>query len=238
MRCEAGNRAVIRPLEGPRAGPGRASNQLLKLNTVSSLPICCSGRRVWPWSHPIGVIRNAIIMKRHTWLTVFIGLLCAVANAGDYKSDHNRFTIKYDSDWKTTRSPDLTIEIALVPNSDASSPTAFLSVGATYDQTLVAVTTEDFLKVASSAAITRHIKSMPIVTNFKVLREGKAKLGDVNAYEVLMSYTTPAGLRYRHTFMTFYRGYMYNASFHSTPESFKSDFEIAKKVFTTFRISR
>ncbi len=177
-------------------------------------------------------------MKRHAFLTVFIVALCAVASAGEYQSAKNRFTIKFDSGWKTTASPDSTIEIALVPNSDSISSTAFLSVGAFYDQKLSGMTTDDFLKAATGEVITRQIKKMPSVTNFKVVREGKVKLGDVNAYEVLMSYTTPAGARYRHTFVTFNRGYIYNASFDSTPESFKSDFEVAKKVFKTFKFTR
>ena len=96
----------------------------------------------------------------------------------------------------------------------------------------------EFLKIVNGQTLTRDMKSQPIVANFKLLREGKAKLGDADAYEVLMSYTTPAGARYRHTFLTFNRGYMYNASFNSTPESFKSDFEIAKKVFKTFKFTR
>lgn len=182
--------------------------------------------------------QNTITMKRHAFLTVFIIALCAVASAGEYQSAKNRFTIKFDSDWKTTASPDLTIEIALVPNSDACSSRAFLSVGAFYDQTLSGMTVDDFLKIATGEVITRQVKNMPSVTNLKVIREGKTKLGDVNAYEVLMSYTSPAGAHYRHTFVTFNKGYLYNASFSSTPESFKSDFEVAKKVFKTFRFSR
>ena len=177
-------------------------------------------------------------MKQHAFLAVVLGVVCAVANASEHQSDKNWFTIKYDSDWKSKTSPDLTIELALVPNSDACSAVGFLSIGAIYDQKFSGVTTDDFLKVATGEAITRQVKSFPGVSDFKLLREGKAKLGDVNAYEVLISYTTPAGARYRHTFVTFNRGYTYNVSFHSTPESFKSDFEVAKKVFRTFKFTR
>lgn len=177
-------------------------------------------------------------MKQRVLSALFFTLLCATVSGGDYQSSKNRFAIKYDSEWKTTTSPDTTIEIALVPNTSAISSTAFLSVGAIYDQSLSGITTEEFVKAATGEIITRQIKKMPIVSDFKVIREGKAKLGDVSAYEVLMSYTTPSGARYRHTFVTFNKGYMYNASFHSTPESFKSDFEIAKKVFKTFKFTR
>ncbi len=182
--------------------------------------------------------KNTITMSQHVLLTVLLAVVCAAASAGEYQSGTNRFTIKYDSDWKTTASPDLTIELALIPNSGACSSIAFLSVGAFYDQKLSGITTDDFLKVATGDAITRHIKNTPLVSNFKLLREGKAKLGDVNAYEVLMSYTTPKGARYRHTFVTFNKGYMYNVSFHSSPESYRSDYEVAKKVLKTFKFTR
>lgn len=176
-------------------------------------------------------------MIKCAFLVMLLGAVYAVANGSEYRSDKNQFTISYDSDWKTSASPDLTIEIALVPNSAACSSTAFLSIGALYDQRLSRMTTDDFLKIATGEAITGQVKKMPVVTNFKLLREGKVKLGEVNAYEVLMSYTTPAGARYRHTFMTFNKGYVYNASFHSTPENFKADFEISKKVFKTFKFT-
>ncbi len=176
-------------------------------------------------------------MTQHAFLAVLLGVACAVASAGEYRSDKNHFSIKYDSDWKTTTSPDVTIELALVPNSDVCSSTAFLGVGAFHDQQLSGITTDDFLKAATGEAITRGVRNTAWGSNFKLLHEGKAKLGDVNAYEVLMSYSRLGSTCYRHTFITFSKGYVYNVSFNSTPEKFNSDFEVAKKVLKTFKFT-
>ena len=177
-------------------------------------------------------------MRQRAFVTVLLAVLCALAGAGEYQSNKNRFSLKYDTDWKATTSPDVTVEIALVPNSDACSSTAFLSAGALYDQQLSGLTTDDVVSHTTGEAVTRQVKNMGFVSEFKLLHEGQSKLGDVNAYEVLMRYTTPEGARYRATFVTFNKGFFYNVSFTSTPSSFKSDFEVAKKVLKTFKFTR
>src|SRR5207247_8131005 len=131
-------------------------------------------------------------MKRHlVLLATLLGLVCAVFAGGEYRSVKNHFSIDFGPDWKTAASSDSTIEVALVPNSDVCSLTAFLSVCASYNAELRNNSIEDFLKITSGEVIARHVKSAPFVSDFKLLQEGKAKLGKVQAYEVLMRYTTP-----------------------------------------------
>jgi hypothetical protein len=160
-----------------------------------------------------------------------------VANADDYHSGKNHFSVKFDSDWKKTESPETTIELALVPNSATCSTVAFISFGAYYDSRMKDVSTDVFMKVANGKAITGQIKATPFIRDFSLIREGRTKLGDSDAYEVLMKYTHTGGPRFRHSFITFNKGFFYNISFHSTPESYESDFKVAKKIFATFRFT-
>ena len=177
-------------------------------------------------------------MKRYLiLLSVLMGLIQVSTEASEYQSDKSHFSVKFDSNWKTSMTFEPNVELILVPNSNACSSTASITFGAMYDPKTRGLSAEILLKAVNGDIITRDIKNMPFIKDFMILNEGKTKLGQANAYKVLMSYTTPSrDVRQRKTFVTFNKGFFYNVSFHSTAKSFKSDYDIAEKVLKTFKL--
>ena len=175
-------------------------------------------------------------MKKIVLAILILALCYQSANAESYTGNKNNFSIVLNDDWTIIETPDMSTDVmfgCIAKSCDDSSNLAF---GTFFNYQLKDGKQSEFLMHANGSVITTNIRNNPFVKNLKILREGRTKLGNTNAYEVLMSYEyTDGRKRIRHTFMTFNAGYVYNISFHSTPTNYEKDFQLAKPVLSTFR---
>jgi len=171
-------------------------------------------------------------------LTIFVCGFLSLSHAAQYESTAIHYTIRYDATWEKVSTPEYTIDLMIACHSNACSKDSNLTIGATYTPQLAKGTMADFLKNmrGQGAVITTNVSSQPFVTDFKIIREGQTKIGQIPAYEVVMKYKYVDGRqRTRHTFMTFNKGYIYNLSFHSTPNNYEKDFKLILPVLNSFQ---
>ena len=159
--------------------------------------------------------------------------------AETYASPKNRFTLTYAFPWAPAKMVDQEVELSLLCEKSVCGPTALLSVGAFFDSSLKAGTLSDFLKNANGEAITQRVRASPMIERVNILREGRTKLGQVDAYEVVAEMTIQGGRkRIRHTIMTFNAGFVYTFAIGAPPDSHQKALDAAKPVLAAFRLTQ
>lgn len=160
-----------------------------------------------------------------------------VAFADTFKSAVNRFMVVYAAPWKPVSLPDPSGELFLLCDEKVCGPKVLLSFGAYLEPALKASKIADFLAHAKGDSIIQNIRSAPGVARVAILREGRARLGTHESYEVLAEITLQSGQkRLRHTFMTFDAGHIYNVSLGCSPELHANALAKAQTVLASFRI--
>jgi hypothetical protein len=168
--------------------------------------------------------------------------IAAVFIAGDavadtYQSASNRFAVDYIAPWKAIALPDPTGELFLLCEEKECGPRVLLSFGAFLEPALKSGKLTDFLANAKGETILQNVRSARGVVKVSLLREGRARVGSTDAYEVLAEITLQSGQkRLRHTFMTFDSGYIYNVSLGCAPELHANALVKARAVLATFRL--
>ena len=163
--------------------------------------------------------------------------MAASANAETFRSAANRFSVDYVAPWKAITLPDPSGELFLLCDERECGPKVLLSFGAFLEPALKAGKLVDFLANAKGETIVQNIRSAPGVAKVSVLREGRSRLGPLEAYEVLSEITLLSGQkRLRHTFMTFDSGHVYNVSLGCAPELHPKALDKARAVLATFRL--
>jgi hypothetical protein len=179
-------------------------------------------------------------MNRHSALRFSLAAILAshavTASSEPFNSVSNRFAIEFSSPWKRISLPDPSGELFLLCDEAACGPKALLSFGAYFDTNLKSGKVADFLRHANGNTIVQNVRSAPGVASVKILREGRARLGPAEAYEVLAEITLQNGQkRTRHTFMTFNAGYVYNVSLGCPPENHEKSLNKAQAVLAAFK---
>ena len=164
-------------------------------------------------------------------------MLTATASAETFRSIASRFSVDYIAPWKSISLPDPSGELFLLCDEKECGPKVLLSFGAFLEPALKTGKLVDFLSHAKGEVIVQNVRSAPGVAKVLVLREGRSRLGQLEAYEVLAEITLQNGQkRLRHTFMTFDSGYTYNVSLGCAPELHAKALSKAQAVLTTFRL--
>ena len=168
-----------------------------------------------------------------------LALASLQAAAQAYSSPKNRFALSYSTPWATTAMVDQEVEIFLLCEKSVCGPTVLLSAGAFFDPNLRTGALSDFLKHATGEIVTQRLRTTPMIQKVTILKEGRTKLGRVDAYEVVAEVTIQGGRkRIRHTFMTFNAGYVYTLALGSLPEAHQKSLETVKPVLATFRFTQ
>ena len=171
-------------------------------------------------------------------LLALVALLVAGSAAADtFRSTSNRFAVDYIAPWKAIALPDPSSELFLLCEEKECGPKVLLSFGAFLEPALKSGKLADFLANAKSETILQNVRSAPGVSKVSVLREGRSRIGSIDAYEVLAEITLQSGQkRLRHTFMTFDAGYIYNVSLGCAPELHVKALGKAQAVLASFRL--
>ncbi len=178
-------------------------------------------------------------MTKTLIVAAVIALTSLQAVAQAYSSPKNRFALSYSAPWVPTSMVDQEMEFFLLCEKTVCGPTVLLSAGAFFDTNLKSGALTDFLKHATGETITQRMRASPMIDKVAILKEGRTKLGQVDAYEVVAEMTIQGGRkRIRHTFMTFNAGYVYTLALGSPPESHKKALETVKPVLATFRFTQ
>lgn len=163
-------------------------------------------------------------------------------SAETYRDATSHYTITFSDDWKRKESPESPTDLILLCMNSTCGKGTNLDIGVRYFPQLRAGSTEDFLKQTNGERLTRYLRQLPEVAEFKIVHEGRTTLGAAQAYEVVMELRygdAAAGRRMiRHILATFDRGNVYKASFSSDPEHYEHDFALARSVLATFAIQR
>jgi len=157
--------------------------------------------------------------------------------ATEYTSPTKHYKIQYDSNWEPVNSPDKSIDLMLACVANNCEETN-IAISSFFNYQLKNETLKEFLRHADGKLITQNVRNKRFVKSFKIMKEGKAVLGNTDVYEVLMSYEYSDGRkRIRQTYMTFNKGNVYNMSFHSTPDTYESGLRLSKSVLGTFKFT-
>ncbi len=171
-------------------------------------------------------------MNKRLFITfaLLIILYIPTANAETYVSQKNHFSITFNGNWSRSYSPYYgKVELMLKCTSGVCSKDATVTVSAFYEEQLHDAGFEQFLRFA---------RSMLGVTNFKILKENRTRLGAIDVYEVIMKYSVYGLERIRHDYWTFNKGYVYSLSYIGFPENHDTDLKEVKKVFYTFKFTK
>jgi hypothetical protein len=167
-------------------------------------------------------------------------LLWAEVSAETYRSATYNYSIAFGDDWKRTEARDPSTDLLLLCINSLCGKSTGLDIAIGYLPQLRNGSAEDFLKQANGERLTRYIREVPEVKEFKILSEGRTALGAVPAYEVAIEFRYSEGGamygRIIHMFVTFDRGYIYKVSFSSDPEHYERDFALARDVLASFVI--
>ena len=164
-------------------------------------------------------------------------LVAGSAAAEAFRSANNRFVVDFIAPWKVITLADPTSELFLLCDEKECGPKVLLSFSAFLEPALKAGKLADFLANAKSEAVLQNVRSAPSVMKVSVLREGRSRIGSVEAYEVLAEITLQSGQkRIRHTFITFNSGYIYSISLGCAPELHVKALGKAQAVLATFRL--
>ena len=170
---------------------------------------------------------------------IFLTLIATQAAAQSYASPGNHFALKYSQPWAPTAMVDQEMEVFLLCDRAVCGPTALLSAGAFFEPNLKSGTLADFLKHANGDAITQRVRASPMVEKVVIIKEGKTRLGSIDAYEVVAEVSIQGGRkRIRHTFMTFNSGYVYTLALGAPPETHKKALEAVQPVLASFRFTQ
>ena len=159
-----------------------------------------------------------------------------IASAEQFRSNASRFSVDYAAPWKAVSLPDPSAELFLLCDEKECGPRVLLSFSAYLQPELKSGKLSDFLKYATADMILQNVRTAPGVAKVSVLREGRSRLGQVEAYEVVAEVVLSTGQkRIRHTFLTFNAGYVYNASLGCAPELHARSVMKAQTVLATHR---
>ena len=177
-------------------------------------------------------------MHQYQILTLAAALACSTTTVAEsFRSAANRFSVNYIAPWKAISLPDPSGELFLLCDERDCGPKVLLSFGAYLEPALKAGKLADFLAHAKGEVIVQNVRTAAGVAKVSVLKEGRTRLGAVEAYEVLAEITLQSGQRrLRHTFITFDSGHVYNVSLGCAPELHAGALGKAQAVLATFRI--
>lgn len=160
----------------------------------------------------------------------------STVSAEQFRSNANRFSVDYAAPWKAVSLPDPSAELFLLCDEKECGPRVLLSFSAYLEPALKSGKLSDFLAHAKADLILQNIRTSPSVSKVNVLREGRSRLGQAEAYEVVAEVILSTGQkRVRHTFMTFNAGYVYNVSLGCAPELHARSLAKAQAVLATHR---
>lgn len=170
------------------------------------------------------------------WLLLgIVGSVPALGADQTHENTNPPYVIRYDKSWELVPGAEPGVDVfACGPPHCKSRST--ITIGAVYMSQLRDADPKLSMQLASSKLITAQLKAIPMVDSFRVLREGKTRLGQSDAYEVVLEIKLTNGVvRKRHSYSAFSKGYFYNVSFHSDPGTYEADFRRAKVVLDSFQ---
>ncbi len=162
-----------------------------------------------------------------------------IAFSETYLSKEFKYSLKYDENWKKIYVPDPTSDVFLICESDLCDETANISVSVNFDNQLKRIKVEKFLELINSEILTRMIRNTPRIENFKIVDEFISKFNNRKFFNVIVSYTMLPykSVRIRHMHVTIDSGFIYNIVLHTSPDYYKHDYDLAKKVIKTVNIN-
>ncbi|ODS29725.1 MAG: hypothetical protein SCARUB_05170 [Candidatus Scalindua rubra] len=189
--------------------------------------------------------------NRHRITNLFVSVIFIVECLGcgnpqevlqpnEYHSQNNQFLFRYGKHWDLkTNVPEPGLEVMLICADSLCGFGTNITFGILYDEVTTTLSQKKVLSIANSRQITTNILNNPLVTSVIVKNEGKTRLGNQPAYQVVMTVKYINGNeRVRHSFITFSVGYWYNVSINADPYNYTVAMTTAQSVLDSFRLQQ
>lgn len=156
-----------------------------------------------------------------------------------YKSKDFDFSFQYDINiWRLNdKSIEKNVDVILIYDENYGNQLNNITFGVFYDPESKNYNPLKVLNTASSELLFADLYNSPLISNIKILSEGKTILFTKDAYQIksILTYSNSVQ-RYRHLYSIFNGGYWYSISIFSNVDDIETFNKVAGNVLRTIEI--